>query len=1038
MSNVTIRPIDLDQDAERLAAMWNQSDEGWPHSWTDGQPITAEMVRAHRRDDEYLVVLVAELDDEIVGYCSFMESWRGGEGYLALLNVNPRFHGRSIGRKLIQATIERSVEQGWKRQTLGTWSANYKAVPTYKKTGHYWTPGSSVWMQCFIPGALQTPLAKPFFAKHDWYASYVRTLDQAPDSMRWEGARVYTQHWQADGDHLTIHIDQASREPLAIETDQVLIAALPSEPKPLKGSDNKLALRLVNKGDQPMDLYCQVSGGDGIEVDHAERLTVPPHDAITRDLLVKVTKEAPAKLDNGCAPSPRVLVMVGGTPVELRPGLVPQTPLSLSTLPGEVTLASGQTTEVQLVLRNARPTPLEDTLYLTAPAGVSLDATQHALSLPADSWTRLPLQVCAEAGVHTIDARIEPSEGSAGEAIDDAVVVMSRRAADVQWHRGAAATRIETDDLRLTVEPKGGAITFARRANAKTIIQLSPLLGPPYRPSVFRQATFATEVSAEANSVVVRMRCHPERYEGLVYHQDIRVAANGLVDLRCWLQNEGGSTHTCQLGLTTGGDHHDLGRVALPYAAGIVHAPWNAVARTWDDVPRNTQELAEPWLAWEREASVLAIAWGEQVTQMVADWGMRLHSAEQRIGPGETSDVTAFGLYAGTGDWRLARQHLAHWFGASPDDCPRERSVLDARIEPATVLTEGDQAQASLVIDSVIMRTQDCTVELSGEDLALEPSMVEAKALTRKTPRRHTVDVQIPRELGVRPGNVALSAAYQRSNQPFHIVRLGDEREVVTTRAERDGHEIWRIDNGLATLEIAPTHGPSLISWRQGQQELLTSTFPERKGFGWQHPWFGGLHMAVFTPEHECWEGLLHDEVHVAEPMEQIDSQGVRWRGVQLTCQPEQEDLCDTAIQSSFLTVGGSNVLKIGIRIANRRSAPRKLIFAHTLAASLGGTLEQIVLHAEDVYREPSPWGLWAGGHAWAVAHNPWTGLAMALVSTSHNVETSDQGRLGRNLGSLQGVTLGPEASVEYTLFIAACEDLDSAVHYACLKDYTG
>ena len=194
--------------------------------------------------------------------------------------------------------------------------------------------------------------------------------------------------------------------------------------------------------------------------------------------------------------------------------------------------------------------------------------------------------------------------------------------------------------------------------------------------------------------------------------------------------------------------------------------------------------------------------------------------------------------------------------------------------------------------------------------------------------------------------------------------------------------------------------------------------------------------MAVFTPEHECWEGLLHDEVHVAEPMEQIDSQGVRWRGVLLTCQPEREDLCDTVIQSSYLTVGGSNVLRVGVQIANRRSAPRKLTFAHTLAASLGGTLEEVVLLAEDVYREPSPWGLWAGGHAWAAAHNPRTGLAMALVSTRPNVETSDQGRLGRNLGSTQEVTLGPEASVEYTLFIAACEDLDSAVHYACLKDY--
>jgi hypothetical protein len=159
---------------------------------------------------------------------------------------------------------------------------------------------------------------------------------------------------------------------------------------------------------------------------------------------------------------------------------------------------------------------------------------------------------------------------------------------------------------------------------------------------------------------------------------------------------------------------------------------------------------------------------------------------------------------------------------------------------------------------------------------------------------------------------------------------------------------------------------------------------------------------------------------------------------VRLTCQPEREDLRDTVIQSSYLTVGGSNVLKVVVQIANRRAAPRKLSFSHTLAASLGGALEEIVLVSEDVYREPSPWSLWAGEHAWAVAHNPRTGLAMALVSTRHNVETTDQGRLGRTLGSMKEVTLGPEASVEYTLFVAACEALDAAVRYACLKDYTG
>jgi len=1038
MSVVTIRPIDLQRDAARLAAMFNESDEAWPNGWTDGQPITEEMVRTDRRDDEYLVVFVAEVDDEIVGYCSFVESWRGGEGYLALINVNPRFHGRSIGRKLIQATIERSVEQGWQRQTLGTWSANYKAVPTYKKTGHYWTPDSSVWMQCFIPGALQMPLAQPFFAKHDWYTTYVRSLDQAPDDMRWEGARVYTQHWEADNEQLTIQIDQTSRAPLAIETDQVLIAALPREPKPLKGGETQIDLRLQNKGDQPLELYCQVTGSDGIEVDHRERITVPPHEIVTREVAVKVTKDALAKLDDGCAPSPRVLVMVGSIPVELRPGLVPQTPLAISTFPEAISIDAGRQAEVQLVLRNARSTPLEGTLYLAVPGGVALDASPREVSLPADSWTRLPLGLRADAGVHQIKARIEPHEGSIGDAVDESLVIMSCQAGELQWHRASDQVRVETNDLRIAIKAKGGSIAFERRADAKAIGQFAPLLGPPHRPSAFRNVPFETDVTNDSAGLTVRMRCQPKRYQGLAYHQELRATSDGQIVLRSWLQNEGGSTYTCQLGLTTGGDHDDFGRIAVPYASGVVHAPWSAVARTWDDFPRHTRELAEPWLAWQRHGMVMGLSWGKRVTEAVVDWGLRLHSAEERIGPGETSAATEFALFARAGDWRTARQHLAHWFGGSPDAWPRERDVLDARVEPSVLLAEHDHVPATLVIDSAIMRAQDCMVELTGQDLAFGPATVEAQALTRKAPERHAVDIQVPGAVGVYPGRCELHADYQRSRQPFRMVRLGTGGDVRTAQAQHDGHEIWRIDNGLATIEVAPTHGPSVISWRQGEQELLTSTFPDRKGFSWQHPWFGGLHMAVFTPKGQCWEGVLHDETHVAEPIEQPDRHGLLWRGVRLTCQPEREDLCDTVIQSSYLTVGGSNVLKVVVQIANRRAAPRKLSFSHTLAASLGGALEEIVLVSEGVYREPSPWSLWAGEHAWAVAHNPRTGLAMALVSTRHNVETTDQGRLGRTLGSMKEVTLGPESSVEYTLFVASCEALDAAVRYACLKDYAG
>jgi GNAT superfamily N-acetyltransferase len=216
VSDAIIRPLDIERDCQKLADLFNESEPAWPGGFTSGLPLTSENVREWMESERTLVTLVAEADNRLVGFCSFLENtpWPSGQydsGYLDLLNVHPAYHGRSIGRRLLQATIERSVQEGWVYQTLGTWSANFKSVPAYKKTGHFWRPDTSVWMQNFIPGALQMPLARPFFDRHDWYASYVRVLEQHTDDERWEGIKVYRERWEADGESLTIWIDREAR-----------------------------------------------------------------------------------------------------------------------------------------------------------------------------------------------------------------------------------------------------------------------------------------------------------------------------------------------------------------------------------------------------------------------------------------------------------------------------------------------------------------------------------------------------------------------------------------------------------------------------------------------------------------------------------------------------------------------------------------------------------------------------------------------------------------------------------------------------------
>ena len=141
-----LRTIDIEKDADKLAVMWNESDDQWPGTWTGGVPMTAETVLDWYKQEKKIAVYVFETADRerIVGYCSFNErEEEKNVGYVGLLNVHPAYQGKSLGRKLLQRCIDGCTQLGFHILALETWSGNLKSVPLYKKTGFYWVPESS-------------------------------------------------------------------------------------------------------------------------------------------------------------------------------------------------------------------------------------------------------------------------------------------------------------------------------------------------------------------------------------------------------------------------------------------------------------------------------------------------------------------------------------------------------------------------------------------------------------------------------------------------------------------------------------------------------------------------------------------------------------------------------------------------------------------------------------------------------------------------------------------------------------------------------
>lgn len=1042
MSDVIIRPIDLERDAEGLAAMWNASDLQWPGSWTDGVPVTAQDVREMEQEERNLVVYVAEVDGEIAGYCSFDSGHHGPahEGYLGLLNVHPKYQKNSVGRRLIQATIERSVQEGWPRQTLGTWTANFKAVPTYKKTGHFWRPDTEVWMQNFIPGVLQMPLLQPFFERHNWYQCYVRALEQHEDDERWEGMKVYTMRWQAEGEALTVWVDREALAITAVETDEVLVAAIASELEPLNGTETALHWRIGNKRDEPLQVHVRALGADGLEIDHHEAFVVPPHGSVEHVATVKVGESAPRSKPHGVAPAVRSIVTLDHLDVELATGMRPRKPLSLEADPAPISLTPGAPAEVGLQLHNETNRAVEGTLYLTLPEGVSADWTRQGVQLAAKGWLRVPLTLtCTEEGAYALPVHWAPADGVL-QPVNETLTLFAVGVGGLVAQQAGKRARVETDALRVTVEAQEGVATVTWKDSGETLTRFGHMMGPPYWPSVFRETEMEVALTQRGSRAIVHTWGESSADKGLIMHRELAVAPNSALTVRAWLENRGSRTYTrrCRLGFQPW-DRGKL-RSAVPLQGGIVCEPTAVYPQVRRDLPSEPEAYDEPWWALEHDGVVLGLAWGEGVARLNVGWWMDVDSREMTVEPGQRGETMELALFAGRGDWRAAREMALRWRGLwNPQaTTPKERLAGMARLEPQALTTVSDHVAARLVVDSVSYRALDGQAVIAAPTgVLVEPRVVPVQGIKRGVRMEQEVRFTLPAVTsGVWSGQAQLELPVLGGAQPYRLVRLGSEQPVVVTMEERQGQTIWVVDNGASVLAIAPDFGPSVISWKWHGQEQLHSFFPTPQGYSWFYPSFGGLHTTI-KPAHDTEGeiGFLHRERVTAAPLEALDAAGIAWRGVRLSACPQKEGLRDLALEVDWLTVGESPVVKLVYRLRNLRPTSQRALVLARAFFRLGGTPTDLILRGDGQERRPTNWSSWRWGAHWGLLTHQDTGRSVALISPEPCVALNDHGQYGRLLGLSKEARLAGDGLAEMMAYFVLAATPEEALAYRALAE---
>jgi ribosomal protein S18 acetylase RimI-like enzyme len=1054
MSDYVIRPY-TSEDNAALAVMWNESDDQWPGTFTGGVPMTEEIVRDWMDKETCLMHLVVEngTGNAIVGYGSlWATAGRDDSCYVALLNVHPAHQKRSLARRMLTQMVDWATEHGFSRVTIETWPANLKSVPLYKKVGFHWTPDTAVYMENYIPTVRQLAAGRRFFEGRDWYTIFKRELKQVEDDQRHPatgGMKVFVFRWEDGDESLGAVIDRQGQSITALEADGFAAYACVDESEPAQGIAYPVRWQVVNRRDEPLDVSILAQGEPGIELDHRASFRLAAGEGRTVETSFTCAVDAPVLEENREKPAPKIktTVVIGGEVVELGTGLSYRPAVEIVAEPEFPSLVPGAPKTIHLQLRNRAGRPLRGSVQIAPQDRLTTNWQRREFEVEAKGYAGLPLTVtCDRAGAVplVVTATFADGENEVTTAPQH-ISLLVTPPGGVSADRGKDHVVVENDFFQLTCRPKGGLCRIWGKDRQQYDLCLDDEVGPPFAPADLYQRQFDLGLEQGPGWARVTATAKSGNFPGLTLTREITVTGSPLVEVRYRVVNNAAAPVTCQVLPKVRFFDIQKTRVALPRKERLVIERASEFPSTEGDLPQKPALLAEQWIAFTRDGQMTGAVWSGDVVEHEMWWErLHLYFSERTLEPQRAAGVGPLYLYAGPGGWRDARRI---WQRATGVESGREAPPVPARphdfgLSPEPLVTLDGRVEAQLCVDTVrefklegrvvVEPPPGWTVdrgEFPVEGVAREKPLSEAVRLTATDDR-----------VGAASGQLCLEGAVFDEARPFTVIRLGDEHAAVrVVEGEQAGQAVWQIDNGRCAWTVAPAYHGGLIAWRESGSDInqLMTAFPENGELGWLKPWFGGVCPMIIPVSEgdEGWPGKLHGETFAAALLETGDEGGLPWRGVQLATEMQRDGFEGIRAEIAYLTVGGSNVLKLVYRLVNDTGVYRHFRGGLLAFLQVDGQHKDTILYGDGYQRKRTPQMSYTYPGPWGAAVNPDTGRAVVMVGASGErlVELANWGDDGGHLFFYNRVTLAPQSSHDLVAYLTLAESLEQARQYGQL-----
>jgi RimJ/RimL family protein N-acetyltransferase len=1053
-----------DNIAASLAQMWNESDGEWPGTFTRGVPLSEERIVKWMAEVDYLLnlVIVGE-NGKVVGYGNLRDTTNqtGVSCYVPLLNVHPQFQGKSLCRRMLNQMVDKATELGYQRMTIGTWSGNIKSVPLYKKVGFFWTPGTSVHMENYIPAVRQLPIAQKFFTKADWYQDFKRDLTQVEDDIRHHltcNMKVFTARWEKGNDFIEVTIDREGQSITGVETPQFAAYAVVDESYPAKGFRYGIHWHLENRAAKPVSLALKADGAQGIDVQFEKQITLAAGETRKFESSFVCTMDTPAiDLDETreVVPRPHIqtAVSIDDESFTLATGLCYRPAVELNLEPETVTLLPGEEKTVLLQIRSRAKRPLSGTIALQHNQHISTSWTDHPFDIDSEGYAGIPVSISGDqVGGHVLNlAATMPDGFDTGETVSTETAVLCQPLGALAAVEMQDKIVIENDFYQVNVQKKGGGVKVWDKVSHKRHLFFREEIGPPFDPNDLEKREYSLSLHQQNGHALVTFHIESGRFPGLHIKREVLFTPSPLMQVSHTLENFNTKPTTCTVLFRVGMNEtiHGNGRSYIPHANRILSNLTSLYPTQSDDFPSEPEKITEQWAAFEVDGQTHGVIWSEASKHNLR-WGMMdLHANEVTLNPGEHITLAPAYVYCGSGSWKDVRRIWQRITGKSIKTNAATAAQLAPTLpyklsaQPAPVITLSNQIETTLTAENAQKLALNGTVKLElPTGWQANRTMFEVDNVEQGEAWQQSIQITAPKVMTAATAVLHISTPRTNLSYPVALLRLGDEQETVRVQegVGIDGKLLLTLGNGRFTWLIAPAYHGGIVAWHDSSDtnHLLTNYPEQHAPFAHFTPFHGGIEPKMINMAARDWFGKLYEESFTHQHIEVPDVQSLPWRGVRLTAQIQREMYKGLRAELEYVTLPGSNVLKAVFRLVNETAVYRTVhpeLFAY---CQIDGSIDNSEIIAADYWRKRTKESYWEWHPcAYAAVVNTKTERTLVMVKGNGRPEMFllDMGEFGSHVAVSEEVTIPPQNQHELIAYLAMVDSAEAAVQYAALAD---